>query len=164
MSCCITRDCITSSSRLFLPWWRSHLDVCLSSLTVSLAHVMRGSSSIAGLLQMDVEPLWATGWLTRLLVDCTFTPFQDLILHERSDKAIISVFKPLAPVDTRFSSNSPQLTHTGAYFCFWAFPVMHWKKISVWLLHLFLWPHSCPPQLRFRNDYAGLLTGKKFIF
>lgn len=84
--CCITRGWITSSSRLFLPWRRSGAAPCLLALTVSPARVMRGSSSVAGLLQMDVEPLWATGWLTRLPVDCTFTPFRDLILHERSER------------------------------------------------------------------------------
>lgn len=90
MSCCRTRGCFSSISRLFLPWRWSGAARCLLALTVSPAHVMRGSSSMAGLLQMDVEPLWATGWLTWLPVDCTFTPFLDLILHKRSRTAVIS--------------------------------------------------------------------------
>lgn len=76
-------------------------------------------------------------------------------------KAIIPVFKPLALMDTRLTSHSPQLTHNGVHFCFWPFLVLQCKKKKVWLIHLF---KSCPPQLRFRNDDAGFLTGRRIIF
>lgn len=79
--CCVTRGCITHSSRLSLPWWRSGTARCLPAPAVSPGRVMRGPWSMEGLLQID--------WLTRLTVVCTLTPFRDLILHKRPDKIVI---------------------------------------------------------------------------